>query len=191
MSRKSLEHLHTRTPKQVPSGKSYKLQSYTSPCVILVHEGVGSAVHEDDDEIVLQEGMVFLLPAGQTATIRATPHMPIRLFSARCRESLYDEEEEEEEESSKEEKVDTGMILSPPSISDLEESRAFRPIEAPLWCVATCTWCSSAKRENLNHITQILTNNTVSRTRITTHSKITTIVCVTHLHIYRRMLRIT
>ena len=138
MSRKSLEHLHTRTLKQVPFGKSYKLQSYTSPCVILVHEGVGSAVHEDDDdEIVLQEGMVFLLPAGQTATIRATPHMPIRLFSARCRESLYDEEEEEE--SSKEEKVDTGMILSPPSISDLEESRAFRPIEAPLWCVATCT----------------------------------------------------
>jgi len=109
--------------------------------VILIHEGVGSAVHDTNDEIVLQEGMVFLLPAGQTATIRATPHMPIRLFSARCRESLYNgDDKEEEEKSSKEEKVDYGMILSPPSLKDLEESRAFRPIEAPLWCLATCIW---------------------------------------------------
>ena len=40
--------------------------------------------------------------------------------------------------------------------------------------------CSSAKRENLNHIPQILNNNTVSLTRITVHLSVTNIVCRTH-----------
>ena len=46
-----------------------------------------------------------------------------------------------------------------------------------------CTWCSSAKREGFNHITQKTTSITVSLTRITAHSIITNFVRVTHLYI--------
>ena len=49
------------------------------------------------------------------------------------------------------------------------------------------TWCSSAKRESFNRITQILavslTRITVSLTRITAHSIITNFVRVTHIYI--------
>ena len=46
------------------------------------------------------------------------------------------------------------------------------------------TWCSSAKRENFNHITSNTTSVTVSLTHITTHSRIT--IRITHW--CRRML---
>ena len=40
------------------------------------------------------------------------------------------------------------------------------------------TWCSSAKRENFNHITSNTTSVTVSLAHITTHSRIT--IRITH-----------
>ena len=38
------------------------------------------------------QGMVFLLPADQSATFLATECMPLKCFIARCKESFYDQD---------------------------------------------------------------------------------------------------
>ena len=56
------------------------------------------------------------------------------------------------------------------------------------WINICGTWCSSAKRENFNHIPQILRVSQYRSLVITTHSRITNIICITHIN--RRTLRI-
>lgn len=131
----------------VAPNQTFTLQPHSSPSIVLIYEGVGSS---EDDEIVVQEGMVFLLPAGQSATFKATPHMHLRAFSARCREAYYlsrhgdDDGDAKVDETKHRGHVGKSIVLPPPHPVLLEEERAFRPMDSPLWCVAS-TVCTKGR----------------------------------------------
>eukprot|EP00939_MAST-03C_sp_MAST-3C-sp1_P003805 g3805.t1 len=141
----------------IPPDTVYTLRPYSSPSIVLVHEGYGHVV-EDDLEDLLMPGSVYLLPAGQSVGVRSTPKSSLRIFSARCREAFYgndegDDDNEAEEVASKvEESSKIAGDAKRPSIVNaskgtmipgiLSREQLDRPaslgvVSTPLWSVAS------------------------------------------------------